>query len=102
MQPRSAKTTQVRVFTLDYAPCRVRSGGRAAVFRNKGFSADESCISRIRRVGGAAFGIGRRRCGAGPKAGRDIAGLSPRQPGQHVDPRGGDGRRHHADDGCLQ
>ena len=40
--------------------------------------------------------------GRGAKAGRHAAGLSPRQPGQHVDPRGRDDRRHHADDGRVQ
>jgi len=52
----------------------------------------------------AGVGGGCRRCGGfgiGPEAGRHAAGLSPRQPGQHVDPRGGDLVDDHADDGVF-
>src|SRR5437764_861720 len=38
----------------------------------------------------------------GPKAGRYPENVQPRQPGEHVDPRGSDVRRRGADDGGVQ
>ena len=45
---------------------------------------------------------GRGESGSSAKAGWHPSGLSPRQPRQHVHPRRGDSRRHHAHDGSLQ
>jgi peptide/nickel transport system substrate-binding protein len=68
--------------------------------RDKGIG-DEAAGSGNHRTDSAGLGSRWRQHRTSPKARRDAPGLPPRQPGEHVDPRRGDGRRDHADDGVF-
>src|SRR5205823_887568 len=73
------------------------AGTTAALGRNA-YDATVSPYRQARRADFRPF-IGRR--GGGAEIGRPVAHLSSRQPGQHVDPRGGDELDRDPDDGRL-
>src|SRR5712671_5280851 len=63
---------------------------------------NEAGSARPRGSGSAVACVVHRTDGISPKAGRHSENSPFRQPGEHVDPRGSDGRNPEADDGGVQ
>src|SRR5437762_8837052 len=78
--------------TDEMGPAMSATGGKG-----HGHKSAERCGGRR-----ASDGDGGGRAGARPKAGRYSPTVAFRQPGEHVDPRGGDGRGAAAGNGRVQ
>src|SRR4029077_12694108 len=73
-----------------------------AARQEKEVNANEAISGSDRNSGTNSRRLGHSWTSIGAKIGRDFEDVLARQPGEHVDPRGGDGLRRRADDGRLQ
>src|SRR5260370_13306732 len=81
---------------------RLREPSKWAARRETEVNENETTSGSVRNSGAIAGQPVCRWVGSGTKTGRYFANVQSRQPGQHVDPRGGDDRFGAADDGGVQ